>query len=178
MGLIRAPLDKTKPSRFLSSSSLLQSPVIRRIKDLLRRSMSSKHRSAPGKTHCHHRPPPMSPSYPARPFPRGSFSLLLSLAQWETTFHVHTKIATPLFDDRPLSVRSLSPPSLVTVLLFLLDSPASPSLLSDSSSQISNRRDVYHWFLEITATDRSSRRHTVECYCFYERPPRRMLAVI
>lgn len=71
-------------------------------------------RSAPGKTHCHHRPLPMSFSFPSIRSVSLKCPLLSSLAQRETAFHdVHTKIATPLF-DRPLSVRSLPSPSRVT----------------------------------------------------------------
>lgn len=45
------------------------------------------------------------------PFRASQCPLPLSSTQRETAFHdVHTKIATPLFDDRPLSVRSLPPP--------------------------------------------------------------------
>lgn len=63
------------------------------------------------------------------------------------------------FVRRPSAVR----PSLVTddVILLVLISASLP-LYSPTSSQTSNRRDVYHWFLEITATDRSPRRHIVE----------------
>lgn len=72
--------------------------------------------SAPGKTHHRRSSPFRSP-------------LPLSLAQRETAFHdVHTKIATPLFDDRPRSVRSLPPPSRDDV--FLSSFWPQPSLLS------------------------------------------------